>query len=410
MRICMVAYSFYESDMRIVRYARTLAARGDSVDVIALRREGTPAFEVLEGVNVYRVQSRKRNEKNQFHYLVRILRFLIVSGAIVTRKHVSRRYDVIHVHSVPDFLVFSALLPKLLGARLILDIHDILPEFFGSKFGAQPRSLVFRLLLVAEKLSVRTADHVIVANDLWKEKLVDRCARADRCTAILNYPDSRLFYPRDKSKKDAGRFIVLYPGTLNFHQGLDVAVRAFERIAKEAPDIDLHIYGEGPAKLALLQLAADLGLGTRVIFHEFVPCDEIAEIMSGADLAVVPKRASSPFGNEAISTKIMEFMALGVPVITSRTRVETFYHDERRIRFFESENEADLADAVLSLRRDPEQRERLTANSFSHVGKNDWQTKQRLYLDIVDGLYARSRDRAQVARTGRLSSSPADVS
>jgi len=99
-----------------------------------------------------------------------------------------------------------------------------------------------------------------------------------------------------------------------------VAIRAFARVAGEMPQADFHIYGEGPAKPALIELANELYMQGRVIFHDFLPSREIARVMAEADLAIEPKRATSAFGNEALSTKILEFMALGVPVVASRTR------------------------------------------------------------------------------------------
>jgi glycosyltransferase involved in cell wall biosynthesis len=387
----MLAYSFYESDMRILRYAKTLAERGDAVDVIALRRESASAFEVLDGVNVYRIQTRQRNERHWCDYLIRVARFMFTSAYVLSRKHLSKPYDIIHVHSVPDFLVFAALLPKALGARVILDIHDILPEFFASKFGASKQSLKFKLLLLAEYLSVRFSDHVIVANDLWYERLVKRSAKADRCTAMVNYPDCEVFHPREQSKMDNEKFRITYPGTLNAHQGLDVAIQAVAKIKDEMPDLEFHIYGEGPAKTALVDLSTELGLSHMVIFHEFLPCDRIAEVMALSDLSVVPKRASSAFGNEAMSTKIMEFMCLGVPVIVSRTKVDSYYHDDSRVKFFESENPVDLANAILILRRDPKLRQALAANASAYVLNNNWQEKKLLYLQLIEGLGSRTR-------------------
>ena len=125
MRIGMVAYTFYEEDNRVRRYAETLAQRGDRVDVIALRRQGRLQRDVMNGVNVYRLQRRTVNEKGKFTYLVKLFLFFVRSMFFLTREHLRNRYDVIHVHSVPDFEVFAALIPKLLGAKIILDIHDI---------------------------------------------------------------------------------------------------------------------------------------------------------------------------------------------------------------------------------------------------------------------------------------------
>src|SRR5437588_1167261 len=114
MRVCMLVYSFYEGDTRVLQYAKTLAHRGDQVEAICLRRHGQPAEECLDGVHVYRIQSRTVNERNRFSYALRILCFFLRSMLFLARRHLARPYDIVHVHSVPDFLVFAAVVPKLL--------------------------------------------------------------------------------------------------------------------------------------------------------------------------------------------------------------------------------------------------------------------------------------------------------
>src|SRR5579872_1267142 len=266
MRVCMLAYSFYESDTRIRQYSMALAKRGDTVDVIALKRDGQPSHQVLEGINVYRIQKRIVNERGPLAYLTRIMCFLIRSGIVVARMHCERKYDVVHVHSVPDFLVFAALVPKLRGARVILDIHDILPEFYASKFKSSRTSLAFKLLALAEKVSIAFSDHTIIANQLWRDRLISRSVTANKCTAIENFPDTNMFRPmRHETNK---HFRIIYPGTLNHHQGVDIALKAFAKIADNIPESQFEIYGDGPDKSSLIQLSQDLGLSHRVRFHD----------------------------------------------------------------------------------------------------------------------------------------------
>ena len=228
LRVCMIAYSFYETDNRVMRYAETLAKRGDHVEVFALQREGLPDYEVLDGVHVYRLQRREVNEQGRFTYLTRILQFLTRAMVRVSRNHLREKYDLIHVHSVPDFLVFAAWLPRLQGVPVILDIHDILPEFYTSKFGSKPKSAAFRFLQGIEKLSGRFATHVIVANHIWQRRLLSRSLETGKCTVVLNSPDRAIFKRSAAARippKD--RFTLLYPGSINWHQGLDLAIRAF---------------------------------------------------------------------------------------------------------------------------------------------------------------------------------------
>src|SRR5262245_38971546 len=134
MNVSMVAYTFYESDNRVRRYAESLAQRGDRVDAIVIGRPGQASYEVIHGVHVHRIQNRVIGERGPLSYLVKLLLFFIRSGVFVASRHLADPYHVIHVHSVPDFQVFAALLPRLTGAKIILDIHDIVPELYASKF------------------------------------------------------------------------------------------------------------------------------------------------------------------------------------------------------------------------------------------------------------------------------------
>ena len=385
-RVCMVTHSFYESDNRVTRYAAALVARGDTVDVLALRRSPElPEKDVVEGVRVFRIQDRfEKGEQTKFAYLWPLLRFLRASMRWVTRRHASEPYDLLHIHNVPDFMVFAGWYPKLTGARIILDIHDIVPEFFASKFGMLPKGLTFALLCWMERVSAAFAHHVIIANDLWLEKYVRRTQTAGRCSAFINNVDSSVFTSRAR-RRDNGKLIVLFPGGLQWHQGVDIALRAFTQVRAELPHCEFHIYGDGNAKESLVRLAADLGLDGSVQFFKPRSVREIAAIMAEADLGVVPKRADS-FGNEAYSTKIMEFMAVGVPVVVSSTKVDRYYFDDSIVRFFESGNPDALAREMLALLRDVELCQRLTARASEYAATHSWESRKGDYLRLVDSL------------------------
>jgi glycosyltransferase involved in cell wall biosynthesis len=386
MRACMVSYSVYEADGRVMRYAEALAQRGDSVDVIALSRGDRSGNEVVNGVNVFRVMSRDRREKSKFTYLYRILAFFLRAMWLVTRRHRQQPYDLIHVHSVPDFLVFLAWIPKLKGAKIVLDIHDVMPEFYASKFNGGEESVGFKVLLYLERKSARFADYVIAANHIWEAKLLSRSAVAGKCTALLNFPDRSMFQRKGRTRSlEDDKFIILYPGTLNWHQGLDIAIRSFARIKDQAPNSEFHIYGMGPTQDSLRELAKSLGLNGRVKFQGSCQIKEVAGIMENADLGVVPKR-NDPFGDEAFSTKILEFMAMGVPVVVSETKIDRYYFNDDLVKFFTAGDDESLAAAMLNVIQNEGLRKTLVQNSSSFVEKYDWQTNKAKYFEIVDAL------------------------
>jgi glycosyltransferase involved in cell wall biosynthesis len=385
-RICMVTHSFYESDGRVSRYAEALARRGDEVEVFGLRSSpDLPRAQTLRGVRLFRLQSRLgKRERTQSSYLFPLLRFLVLSSCRLTTRHLRRRYDLVHVHNVPDFLVFGAWLPKLTGAKVILDIHDIVPEFYASKFGSNSSPQTVRALKIMERLSAAFADHVIMSNHLWLEKYCARTRSADKCSVFINNVNSEVFHPSPRHRAD-GKTIVLFPGGLQWHQGVDIAIQAFQQVRAEIPSAELHIYGDGNMKQDLVKLTAELGLSDFIHFFRPVGLTEIAAVMADADLGIVPKRADS-FGNEAYSTKIMEFMSVGVPVVVSSTTIDRYYFNESVVRFFESGNVEAMSAAMFEVLRDESLRQRLAGNALAYAKRHSWDTRKTDYLQLVDAL------------------------
>lgn len=396
-RLCMVTHSFYESDNRIIRYAEALATRGDEVHVVALRRHpDLPVDEVTNGVHLHRIQDRfGKRETSSWSFLWPLLRFTLVSSNWLIRR--SRPgFDVVHVHNIPDFLVFAAWFPKLMGARVILDIHDIVPEFFASKFRKAAGSLTVKALRLMERASAAMADRVILANHLWLSKYTARSASAAKCVVVINHVDEQVFraLPRRRTNQVP---TVVFPGGLQWHQGLDVAIRAFALLRAQLPTARFDIYGDGNAKPQLIALTTELGLSDAVHFHEPVSLREIAQIMADADIGVVAKRADS-FGNEAYSTKIMEFMAVGVPVIVSRTQVDQHYFDDHVVRFFPSGDHVTLAQSMHELLTEPVTRAEMIEKARAYVDRHGWMQHKHEYLGLVDSLIPQCRTSLDAAR------------
>jgi glycosyltransferase involved in cell wall biosynthesis len=384
MRVCVLAYTFYEGDNRVRRYAEALVKRGDVVDVVAIGQPGQPRRVTISGVNVYRVQNRRINENGHFDYFIKILFFLILSFRSLTWRHLRHPYQLIHVHSIPDFEVFAAVVAKWTGAKVILDIHDIVPEFYAAKFHSGTVTYLARLLMWVEKRCCRFADHVIISNPIWAEKLIVRSVTANKCTVMLNYPDPAIFkYPG--SRPVNALFTLIYPGSLSKHQGLDIAIRALARVKDVMPAFAFHIYGRGSEETSLKELAITLGLSDHVFFHGVLPLEAIAEKMAQSDLGLIPKRADG-FGDEAFSTKSLEFMAMGTPVIMSSTRIDRYYFDDTLVRFFESDNVHDLAFAIVFLANNPNERKAMADKALEFVKPYSWDAKRSDYFKLVDEM------------------------
>jgi len=385
MNACTIAYTNYELDYRVRRYAELLADGKNRIDVIALRDKNGEPFATLNGVNIYKIRERNYEEAGLASYLKNYICFMVFGSILLTRLYFRHRYKIIHVHNVPDFLVFMALIPRLFGARIILDIHDVLPEFYCQKFGKDMDSGLARILLLIERLSVKFSHHVIAANDIWRERLVARNRLNPlHCTTLLNYPVMKFFEEKEEFAK-GDEFHIIYPGTLSHQHGLDILIRAMPIVKREDKNIHLHIYtlaNVSAIRRQLEELIIKLGVQDIVHFHEAVRPEKLGNILRNADVGVVPKRGGG-FIEEAFSSKIFEYMAAGIPVIASRTRIDTYYFDDSLIKFFTPEDHLDLAKCIMELYLNEEKRHLLAENGKKYAEKNTWEVKRVLYLDIA---------------------------
>jgi glycosyltransferase involved in cell wall biosynthesis len=395
MNICSIAYSFYEVDLRVRRYAELLVNDTNRVDAIMLKRHDQPYKGIVNGVNVYRIQKRAFDEKFIFNYVFKILSFFIKGSIILLFKHIRYRYKVIHIHNVPDFLVFMAIIPKLMGAKIILDIHDIMPEFFCQKFNKSVNTLSVKFLLFVERMSVSFADHIVVSNDIWRNKIIDRDkVLPEKCTTILNYADLSFF---DKEltvvSKDKDRFNIIYPGTISHLHGLDILIKAMSIVHQKLPHIKVDVYAATTNRYfteEINKLISSLNLDQIFKFHDPVTIEELAKVYKDFDLGVIPKRGGI-FAEEAFSTKTFDYMAAGLPIVASKTKIDQYYFDDSIIMFFEPENYEELAKCIIALYHDPEKRQDLMACGKKFVETNNWECKKCIYLKIIDNL-VRSKD------------------
>ena len=192
-RAVVVVYSYYPTDPRVRRAAEALSKEGAIVELICLQEtDDEPLHEVLNGVNITRIP-RKRRRGGILSYLAEYGAFILIAGLILTRRTIRRRFDLVHVHNMPDFLVFSALIPKLFGAKVILDLHDPMPELMRTLYGLQENSCPVRLLKVLERWSQRFADAIVTVNEACAKIFSERGCAREKITVVMNAPDEEIF-------------------------------------------------------------------------------------------------------------------------------------------------------------------------------------------------------------------------
>ncbi len=381
----MFGYFVYQYDSRVIRYAESLTARGDSVEVVCIGIDHDSPRESIRGVPVIRILRRRLDERTRASYARPLVGFLLKGACIMTLRHLRHPFDLVHVHVPPDFHAMAVLLLRLMGARIILDIHDLTPELYANKYNNGQPSVVVRMLTLIEKLSCRMANHVIAANDLWRTTLVSRSVPDKRCTTLINYPGPLFMREQKKLLPQPGVPLVLYPGSIGPHQGLSVALNAVRHLLDRNIPVHLAIYSCGPEEQSLRKLVEELELKNAVTLHRPVPLDQISSVMASAAVGIVPKLAEG-FGGRAFSTKILEFMAVGVPVLVSATPIDTFYFNDSLVEFFKSGDAKDCALHLERLLRDKELRSSRIKAGRSFVELNNWESKKSIYFDIVNSV------------------------
>lgn len=383
-RHCMVVHNYYPIDEpRVQRQAEALADAGSEVDVICLRRPDEPAVECNGVVRIVRLPVQKGEGRGVVGHLLEYLAFFFLAFAQLTRLHLQHRYQIVQVHNLPDFLVFVALVPRLMGAAVILDLHDLMPEFFTSRFGGDLNSLPVRLIRLQEQLSCRFANHVITVTELWREALVRRGVSPSKCSVVMNVADNRIFHQRPLSELSDGSLHLIYHGTLTYRYGIDLALHAVAQAKAEVPSLRLTIHGRGEYLPELKRLAAELDLQEVVDFSTgLLPMDELPRLLASADVGLVPYRRDL-FTDGILPTKLMEYAALGLPAIVARTPAIEAYFTKDMVEFFEAGNVDALTSCIVRLARDRNRLAELARNIVSFNCRRNWAGQRANYLSLV---------------------------
>jgi glycosyltransferase involved in cell wall biosynthesis len=397
-RICILRHNYYPLDVRVRREVNVLLDAGFSVDVVCLRLPGQPLVEQVRGATVYRLPLA-HVRGNRARYLFQYAASLGLSAVMAALLHLRRRYDLIQVGTMPDFLVFAGLFPRLLGAKLVLDMLDPMPELFMAKYRVGPEHPLTRFLVFQEGKSMDQADLVITVLEEVKRRLIERHGPRE-IAVVMNCPDHTEFPRRDPAtaaalraahRDSAGRFVLLSHGVVVERLGYDTIVRAVALLKDEIPNLEFRLAGIGEDYAAeLVALAHQLGVGDRFRWLGFVPGDQVPDLLAQADLGIAANK-SDGFGDVPLPTKLLEYMWMGTPAIASRTATIAHYIDDTQVAFFEPNNERDLADRITELYHDQDRRERLATNAARFFERYNWSSEGRRYRDLLYALLPKER-------------------
>lgn len=384
--VCMITQSNYPADPRVRRQAEVLENAGYEVDIICLPQTGQSRVQSFGKITAYRILSDRRSETIST-YLVQSVFFFIRAFFKLQQLSFSRRYDLIQIHNMPDWHVFTAFFHKVAKIPIVLDIHDLTPELFESKWEKKRRSGVYFMVKFAEKISCSFADKVITVTEGCKEILVKRGVPKEKITVILNTPDENIFkFDEKREFKDITNGVrLLYHGTVAERFGIHIAIEAMKEIIEKIPGSVFKVYGkyDESYKEFLEKQIVELGLENNVFLGGRHLLEKIYEFIKDSDIGVVPYM-NNLYMNIALSTKTFEYAAAGLPVVATRLRTLALTFDDSTITYSEPDSITDLVEKVVALALDPQKRKAQALNARKSLASISWNVMAKKYLNLID--------------------------
>jgi glycosyltransferase involved in cell wall biosynthesis len=250
---------------------------------------------------------------------------------------------------MPDVLVFAALVPKAFGTKVILDLHDPMPELMMSIFGLSRENWRVRALKWLEKCSTRFADAVLTVNLACKKLFAPRSCAAEKVSVVMNSPDESIFKCQElavgvSTERDPGKpFVIMYHGSLVERHGLDLAVRALGLVKGTVPRAEIRIYGRTtPFLEQVMHSVTNSDLRDSVHYLGPKDLEHIVEAIDECDVGIIPNRRSI-FTEINTPTRIFEYLSRGKPVIAPDAPGIRDYFGDQQLIFFELGDANDLA-------------------------------------------------------------------
>ena len=338
--VLMLAYTLYSIDARIRREAETLVSHGYSVKILVPREHEKPENYKLDGVDVRELNIAKYQGKSNISYLLSYIWFTLVASLTCNSLFLKKKLDVIHVHNMPNFLVFAGLIPRMFGTKMILDTHDSMPETYSAKF-SHNSSIIFKIMCWEEAVCCRLANRVICVNHPQKDVLAARGIPAKKIHIIMNVPDHVRFNLEEKGKypgTDPGTFKLVYHGTQARRLGVDFVIKAVAKLSGTIPGLKFYNFGGGDDLDGFILLSKELGIEKDVYFSKKnIPIEDLPELLAKMDVGIVANRKNQATAL-MLPVKMLEYIAFDIPVIAPRLETIQYYFNEEMVTFFEPEN------------------------------------------------------------------------
>lgn len=384
----MVVHGPYPlNEPRVLRETRAALEGGYDVDVVAMQLPGESRHENVDGAWVYRLPVRRSRRSSPRDLVYEYGGFTARATMHVARFHIARRYDVVQIHNPPDFLVASALLPRLTGAKVIFDVHDLAPELLAIRMGTgRGPKTVERVLRVVEKAAMSLADVVVTVSEPYRGELLKRGVRPQKIVVVLNALDETLI-PSEPAAPERDVFRMVYHGTLTWHYGVHLVVDALAAVAERIPHARLEIYGDGDALGDIRTRIDRHGLADRVsLSGRALPQDEVLRRVAGASVGIVSQLPIER-NDSALPTKLLEYVALGVPIVAPAVPAIRQSFTEEEAVFFRGGDVESLGAALCVVADDPDSSHARAMAALKHYrAEYRWPIYARRYVELLGRL------------------------
>ncbi|HDY86693.1 MAG TPA: glycosyltransferase [bacterium] len=384
--IVMVVLSSYPSDPRVRREAEALEKLGIYVDIICVRLPDEKKVEKIKNIEIHRVIKYASNKENIFRYLFYSFHFMVAAFFKLQYLNLINRYKLIQIHNMPDYLVFIAIIQRILGTPVILDLHDLSVELFEAKWNHRLLKLFIPVIRFAEKISCGFSNDIITTSYGFKNCILKRGIPPEKITLVLNTADNNIFEYNNTRKfvKIEKSAKLLYHGSVAKRFGLSNAIKAVAIVQKTIPETTLTIYGfYEPSHLnELKRLVDQLELKRYVKFNNYVSLEKINEIIDESDIGVVPYFKDS-FMNLALSTKSFEYALKGLPIVASRLPPMKSIFDEDCVYYYDPDNHEELAEKIIEFCHNPELRKKCVEKSIEVYQAYSWPIMAERYCNLI---------------------------
>lgn len=388
-RIAIVVHATFPGDPRVRRQSDALVDGGYEVDIICLRQPGEAAEDTDGPLRIVRLPIN-RSFVGFAGHIAEYMAFTALVAWRLAREHRRRQYDLVQVATVPDFLSFAAIPEKLGRVPLLLDLHEDMPEFFRDRFSAPLLRPLLPLVTAATKASAAVADELITVHEPLRQLSIARGVAPERIAVVMNSADGRLFDPGRHERREFmadGELRLIHHSNFQRIYGLDVAVDALSRL-RPGLGWRLDVYGDGPWRPQIEAAIARTGTGDRVHLHGRVAMDDLPRLLAAADIGLVPS-LPEPYLEYSLSTKLLEYAAMGVPTIASDLATFRHHFTDSALCFVPGGAPEALARAIERLADDPVGTAAMGQEARRQAAAYDWEGQKARYLEIVERLLSR---------------------